>query len=224
MLLDMRSLWRRQIRRYWIFHNGTVEMHSKWSTFLPSRRILFRVWRLCTAPPPRAAPAAAAARGGWPRPRCTDTAGRSSTQPAGSAARRAALTYGAISFATRPLSAIDATAPRSCCSSSSERVACAPRSSHRRCTSVSCAWSSYLCLFASTSALSAITWSGEMSGGDVCYAGGTNLCAAMGASKAASGFGEGADDAHCRVDVPLPRRVVAQALPRRRRCPVCPIL
>ena len=32
-----------------------------------------------------------------------------------------------------------------------------------------------------------------MSGGDVCYAGGTNLCAAMGGSKAASGFGEGAD-------------------------------
>ena len=32
-----------------------------------------------------------------------------------------------------------------------------------------------------------------MSGGDVCYAGGTNICAAMGGSKAASGFGEGAD-------------------------------
>ena len=44
-----------------------------------------------------------------------------------------------------------------------------------------------------TSALSAITWSGEMSGGDVCYGGGTNLCAAMGGSKAASGFGEGSD-------------------------------
>ena len=45
------------------------------------------------------------------------------------------------------------------------------------------------------SELSGITWSGEMSGGSVCHAGGSAPCAAMGGhmSKAASGFGEGAD-------------------------------
>ena len=47
--------------------------------------------------------------------------------------------------------------------------------------------------------LSGVTWSGEMSGGDVCHAaGGDNQrgsasCITMGGSKAASGFGEGAD-------------------------------
>lgn len=45
-----------------------------------------------------------------------------------------------------------------------------------------------------TAALSAITWSGEMSGGNVCHAGPNQTrCAAIGGSKAASGFAEGAD-------------------------------
>lgn len=48
---------------------------------------------------------------------------------------------------------------------------------------------------ASASALSGITWSNEMSGGELCHAGSKEAkpCMTMGGSKAASGFGEGND-------------------------------